>query len=30
MSLFTGRREPETKERMQGILDLASVCARDS
>lgn len=24
MSLFTGRREPETKERMQGILDLAS------
>ena len=28
MSDFTGRREPETKERMQGILDLASVCAR--
>jgi hypothetical protein len=24
MSDFTGRREPETKERMQGILDLAS------
>jgi hypothetical protein len=24
MSDFTGRREPETKERMQGILDFAS------
>lgn len=28
MSDFTGRREPDTKERMQGSLDLASFGAR--